>query len=289
MTLAFRLTDPTISTLDTGSRIVEGTVPSWPLIGPSSSVTSVNSVAEPTAEVGSRARRSAIAHLRRDLLIGLGAFSVLAGVVALSIFGQPRSVAGATGIGVAAPGGSMAGAMVSAQAPARAAATITVQGPSTEAIAAANAYVGAVVAQQTLDAQNAFMAAVAQQAVDAQNAFMAAVAQQATDRAAAARAAAPAIVVGANTGRAAPAAADGSVWDRLAQCESSGNWSINTGNGFTGGLQFVRSTWLGVGGGEYAPDAYLATREQQIDVATRVLASQGWGAWPGCSSLLGLR
>ncbi len=274
MTLAFRFTNPTISTLDTGSRVVEGTGPSWPLIGPSGSVTSVNSVAEPTAEVGGRARRSAIAHLRHDLLIGLGAFSVLAGVVAFSVFGQPRGVAGATGIGVAAPGGSMAGAMVSAQAPARAAATITVQGPSTEAIAAANAYVSAVVAQQTLDAQNAFMAAVA---------------QQAADRAATARTAAPAVVVGANTGRAAPAAADGSVWDRLAQCESSGNWAINTGNGFTGGLQFVRSTWLGVGGGEYAPDAYLATREQQIDIASRVLASQGWGAWPGCSSLLGLR
>ena len=132
--------------------------------------------------------------------------------------------------------------------------------------------------QQTLDARNAFLDGVAQQAADQ------AAAQQAAERAAA-----PAVVVGANTGRAAPAAADGSVWDRLAQCESGGNWAINTGNGFTGGLQFVRSTWLGVGGGEYAPDAYLATREQQIDIATRVLASQGWGAWPGCTSMMGLR
>jgi len=286
MTLAFRLTDPTISTLDTGSRIVEGTVPSWPLIGSSTSrgsVTPVSSIAEPTAEVGGRARRSAIAHLRHELLIGLGAFAVLAGVLAFSIFGQPRSVAGATGIGVAAPGGSLAAAMVSVQAPARGAATITVPGPSAEAIAAANAYVGAVVAQQTLDAQTAFNAAVAQQAADQ------AAADQASAQKAAELAAAPAAVAGANTGRAAPAAADGGVWDRLAQCESGGNWSINTGNGFSGGLQFVRSTWLGVGGGQYAPDAYLATREQQIDMATRVLASQGWGAWPGCASLLGLR
>ena len=111
-------------------------------------------------------------------------------------------------------------------------------------------------------------------------------AERAAAERAAARSAAPR---GGNTGRAAPAAADGSVWDRLAQCESGGNWAINTGNGFTGGLQFVRSTWLGVGGGEYAPDAYLATREQQIDIATRVLASQGWGAWPGCTSMMGLR
>ena len=83
--------------------------------------------------------------------------------------------------------------------------------------------------------------------------------------------------------------AGGSVWDSLAQCESGGNWGINTGNGFSGGVQFVRSTWLGMGGGEFAPDAYLASREQQIVVAERVLASQGWGAWPGCSSKLGLR
>ncbi|MCS6572534.1 transglycosylase family protein [Corynebacterium diphtheriae] len=87
----------------------------------------------------------------------------------------------------------------------------------------------------------------------------------------------------------ATAVASGSVWDQLAQCESGGNWSINTGNGFTGGLQFVDSTWLGLGGGVYAPQAYLATREQQIAIAEKVLAAQGWGAWPACTAKLGLR
>ncbi|CAB0590061.1 hypothetical protein CIP107555_00668 [Corynebacterium diphtheriae] len=87
----------------------------------------------------------------------------------------------------------------------------------------------------------------------------------------------------------AAAVASGSVWDQLAQCESGGNWSINTGNGFTGGLQFVDSTWLGLGGGVYAPQAYLATREQQIAIAEKVLAAQGWGAWPVCTAKLGLR
>lgn len=87
----------------------------------------------------------------------------------------------------------------------------------------------------------------------------------------------------------AAAVASGSIWDQLAQCESGGNWSINTGNGFTGGLQFVDSTWLGLGGGVYAPQAYLATREQQIAIAEKVLAAQGWGAWPACTAKLGLR
>lgn len=88
---------------------------------------------------------------------------------------------------------------------------------------------------------------------------------------------------------AVPAVADGSVWDTLAQCEAGGNWSINTGNGFSGGLQFTPSTWLGFGGGEYAPSAHLATREEQIAVAQRVQAVQGWGAWPACTSQMGLR
>ncbi|WP_432563330.1 transglycosylase family protein [Kineococcus sp. SYSU DK003] len=77
-------------------------------------------------------------------------------------------------------------------------------------------------------------------------------------------------------------------WDRLAQCEASGNWHINTGNGYYGGLQFSSSTWTGFNGGQYAPRADLATREQQIVVAERVLARQGWGAWPSCSRKLGL-
>ncbi|GGG79099.1 resuscitation-promoting factor Rpf1 domain-containing protein [Corynebacterium pelargi] len=83
-------------------------------------------------------------------------------------------------------------------------------------------------------------------------------------------------------------AAPDSDWDRLAQCESGGNWNINTGNGYYGGLQFSHGTWVGHGGQEFAPRADLATREQQIVVAERVLANQGWGAWPACSASLGL-
>lgn len=87
----------------------------------------------------------------------------------------------------------------------------------------------------------------------------------------------------------APAVANGSVWDQLAQCESGGDWSIDTGNGYSGGLQFADSTWAGYGGTEYAPRASQATREEQIAVAERVQASQGWGAWPACTAKLGIR
>jgi hypothetical protein len=80
-----------------------------------------------------------------------------------------------------------------------------------------------------------------------------------------------------------------SVWDSLAQCEAGGNWATNTGNGYSGGLQFAHSTWRSFGGGEFAPMAYQASREQQIVVAERVRASQGWGAWPACTRKLGLR
>lgn len=76
-------------------------------------------------------------------------------------------------------------------------------------------------------------------------------------------------------------------WDQLAQCETGGNWSANTGNGFGGGLQFAHasnwSTWLSYGGGEFAAHPWEATREQQIVVAERVFADAGWRAWPGCS------
>jgi LysM repeat protein len=78
----------------------------------------------------------------------------------------------------------------------------------------------------------------------------------------------------------------GSVWDRLAQCESGGNWGTNTGNGYSGGLQFAPGTWRANGG---SGSAHNASRAEQIRVAQRVLASQGWGAWPACSSRLGLR
>lgn len=83
-------------------------------------------------------------------------------------------------------------------------------------------------------------------------------------------------------------AAPDSDWDKLAQCESTGNWAINTGNGFQGGLQFSPSTWTGYGGGQYAATANQASREEQIAVAEKVLAAQGWGAWPSCSAQLGL-
>ena len=78
------------------------------------------------------------------------------------------------------------------------------------------------------------------------------------------------------------AAAPDSEWDRVASCESGGNWGINTGNGYHGGLQFSQGTWAAHGGGEYATSANQATRDQQIAVAERVLASQGRGAWPVC-------
>jgi hypothetical protein len=81
----------------------------------------------------------------------------------------------------------------------------------------------------------------------------------------------------------------GTVWDALAQCESGGNWSINTGNGYYGGLQFSLSTWQAYGGGQFSFWPQLATREQQIIIGQRTQAGQGWGAWPYCSSKLGLR
>ena len=82
---------------------------------------------------------------------------------------------------------------------------------------------------------------------------------------------------------AAPAsAASPNDWDAVAQCESSGNWAINTGNGYYGGLQFSQSTWAAHGGTAYAPRADLATKSEQIAVAERVLAGQGPGAWPVC-------
>lgn len=82
-------------------------------------------------------------------------------------------------------------------------------------------------------------------------------------------------------------AADGGVWDRIAQCESGGNWSINTGNGYYGGLQFSPSTWSAYGGGAYAATADKASKAQQIAVATKVQRAQGWGAWPTCSARAG--
>ncbi|MFJ3642442.1 transglycosylase family protein [Streptomyces sp. NPDC090108] len=79
-------------------------------------------------------------------------------------------------------------------------------------------------------------------------------------------------------------AATGSEWDAVAQCESGGNWAINTGNGYYGGLQFSASTWAAYGGTQYAATADKATRTQQITVAEKVLAAQGKGAWPTCGT-----
>jgi LysM repeat protein len=83
-------------------------------------------------------------------------------------------------------------------------------------------------------------------------------------------------------------AASASTWDAVAQCESTGNWGINSGNGFSGGLQFTPSTWAAYGGGQYAGSAAQATQAQQIAVAEKVLADQGPGAWPVCSVKAGL-
>ncbi|MCK1795918.1 transglycosylase family protein [Streptomyces sp. XM4193] len=91
-------------------------------------------------------------------------------------------------------------------------------------------------------------------------------------------------MVGASTASAAPV----SVWDKVAECESGGNWSINTGNGFFGGLQFQQSSWAAAGGTQYAERADLATKDQQIAAAEKLLEMQGPGAWPVCGARAGL-
>jgi len=87
---------------------------------------------------------------------------------------------------------------------------------------------------------------------------------------------------GANTGAPPPPRAGGLNWDALARCEAGGNWAINTGNGYYGGLQYDRQTWLGNGGGAYAPLPHLATREQQIAVGEVTFAARGSSPWPAC-------
>ncbi|OBC05409.1 Resuscitation-promoting factor RpfB [Mycobacterium sp. 852013-50091_SCH5140682] len=95
--------------------------------------------------------------------------------------------------------------------------------------------------------------------------------------------------VGAKPGTEVPPVANGSTWDALASCEAGGNWAINTGNGFYGGVQFDQNTWERQGGLRYAARADLATREEQIAIATVTQARQGWGAWPVCSGRIGAR
>jgi uncharacterized protein YabE (DUF348 family) len=95
--------------------------------------------------------------------------------------------------------------------------------------------------------------------------------------------------LGTNDSLRAPLVADGSVWDRLAQCEATGNWSVNSGNGYYGGLQFDAGTWRAYGGTDYAPLPHQASREEQIAVASKVRDDRGgFGAWPACSRRLGL-
>ncbi|MBK8436348.1 MAG: transglycosylase family protein [Austwickia sp.] len=86
----------------------------------------------------------------------------------------------------------------------------------------------------------------------------------------------------------APAQADSGVWDRVAACESGGNWSISTGNGFYGGLQFTLGSWRAAGGSRYAAKPHHASRAAQIAVAQNLLRMQGPGAWPVCSRRAGL-
>jgi uncharacterized protein YabE (DUF348 family) len=95
----------------------------------------------------------------------------------------------------------------------------------------------------------------------------------------------PSVVrIGAREGTEVPPITDGLIWDALASCESTGNWAINTGNGFYGGVQFTQSTWEESGGLRYAPRADLATREEQIAIAVVIRERQGWGAWPVCGA-----
>jgi hypothetical protein len=100
--------------------------------------------------------------------------------------------------------------------------------------------------------------------------------------------AAVALALGIASVGSAPASAATNVWDRVASCESSGNWRINTGNGYYGGLQFSASTWRAFGGARYASRANRATKAEQIAIARRGLASQGPRAWPVCSVRAGL-
>ena len=101
------------------------------------------------------------------------------------------------------------------------------------------------------------------------------------------RSAAALVLAATSATMVAPAsqAADLATWEKLAQCESGGNWSINTGNGFYGGLQFTQQSWNGVG---MSGSPQTASREAQIEAGERLLAVQGWGAWPACTAKLGL-
>jgi uncharacterized protein YabE (DUF348 family) len=93
--------------------------------------------------------------------------------------------------------------------------------------------------------------------------------------------------VGAKPGTEVPPVSNGTTWDALSRCEAGGNWAINSGNGFYGGVQFDQNTWERNGGLRYAQRADLASREEQIAIAEVTRARQGWGAWPVCSGRVG--
>ncbi len=94
--------------------------------------------------------------------------------------------------------------------------------------------------------------------------------------------------VGAKPGTEVPPVSNGATWDALSSCEAGGNWAINTGNGYFGGVQFDQNTWERSGGLRYAARADLATREEQIAIAEVTRSRQGWGAWPTCSGRIGV-
>jgi hypothetical protein len=95
--------------------------------------------------------------------------------------------------------------------------------------------------------------------------------------------------VGTKPGTDVPQVANGEIWDAISRCEAGGNWAINSGNGYYGGVQFDQRTWERNGGLRFAPRADLASREEQITVAEVTRAHQGWGAWPVCSGRAGAR
>jgi resuscitation-promoting factor RpfB len=95
--------------------------------------------------------------------------------------------------------------------------------------------------------------------------------------------------VGTKPGTDVPSVGNGEIWDAISRCEAGGNWAINSGNGYYGGVQFDQSTWERNGGTRFAPRADLASREEQIAVAEVTRARQGWGAWPVCSGRAGAR
>ncbi len=144
----------------------------------------------------------------------------------------------------------------------------------------------AAAAQAALEAEQA-AAAQAKAEADAKAAAEAAARAQA--EAQAAIAAVPPPAAPQPSGPPAPPVAQGSVWDRLAQCETGGNWATNSVPGFSGGLGFANSSWDAFGGRQFTAYAWQASRDQQIVVAERILAAVGWRAWPGCTVKLGLR